>query len=329
MINNNNHDAGTNLPGSYLGNYRLIRLLGHGGFAAVFLGEHCYLRRPAAIKVLRTVLAEQEQEHFLEEARLLANLSHPHIVHVLEFAIAPRRTSLQNSVLIENIPFLVMDYIPGGSLRAVYPAGTRLFLEVAVTYIRQVAEALHYAHQKHIIHRDIKPENLLLNEHQEIMLSDFGLALFAPQASLLSHQDMAGTLPYMAPEQLRGKPVFASDQYSLGIVAYEWLCGQAPFLGGDAQVIMQHISSPPPRLRSKNPSLPQPVEDVILKALAKDPVQRYPTIQVFAQALEQASRMQQPYAIFDTIPLTEASLQPPNVFPLFLLLLSESYDCHS
>jgi serine/threonine protein kinase/energy-coupling factor transporter ATP-binding protein EcfA2 len=317
LINSNNHDSRMNLSGSYLGNYRLIRLLGHGGFAAVFLGEHRYLQRPAAIKVLRTVLADEEKEHFLAEARLLANLSHPHIVRVLEFAIAPRRTFLQNRVVIENIPFLVMDYMPGGSLRTVYPIGTRLFLETVTSNIKQAAEALYYAHTQRIIHRDIKPENLLLNERQEVMLSDFGLALFAPQPGSLSRQDTAGTLPYTAPEQLRGKPVFASDQYSLGIVAYEWLCGHPPFRGEDAEIIMQHISSPPPSLRSMNSSLSPAVEEVILRALAKDPAQRYDTIRTFAASLEHAAHMPKLYPGIDTLPTPKTHPQLPNVFPFF------------
>ncbi len=150
MINHNDYDIKDDFSGHYLGNYRLIRLLGQGGFASVYLAEHQYLERPAAIKVLRTVLAEQEKDHFLAEAKLLANLSHPHIVRVLEFAIAPKRTYIQNSVVIENIPFLVLDYIAGGNLRTIYPAGTRLFLDTVITYVKQTAEALHYAHKQHV-----------------------------------------------------------------------------------------------------------------------------------------------------------------------------------
>lgn len=311
MINNDGYDTGMNWPSSYLGNYRLIRLLGHGGFASVYLGEHQYLKRLAAIKVLRAVLEDQEKARFIEEAKLLANLSHPHIVRVLEFAVATRRTVIQNSVEIENIPFLVMDYVASGSLRTIYPAGTSLSLDTIVIYIKQVAGALQYAHDQHVIHRDIKPENLLLNERQEVMLSDFGLALFAPRLSFLSQQGMAGTLPYAAPEQLRGKPVFASDQYSLAIVVYEWLCGQLPFHGEDVEVMMDHFSSPPPPLRSKNTSISQAVEDVIMKALAKDPSQRYDTVQAFAQALEQAHSKKY-YAFVKPFPIIE--MPPPERF---------------
>src|ERR1700738_4172634 len=152
LISNINSDTGINWPSSYLGNYRLIRLLGRGGFASVYLGEHQYLKRLAAIKVLRTVLDDPEKTHFLKEATLLASLSHPHIVRVLEFDVAKRRTITQNSVIIENIPFLVMDYIASGSLRATYAAGMRLPLETVTVYIKQVADALQYAHDLHVIH---------------------------------------------------------------------------------------------------------------------------------------------------------------------------------
>jgi serine/threonine protein kinase len=263
----------------YLGNYRLLRLLGRGGQALVYLGEHRYLKRFAAIKVLRTLLDEQKEQQFSTEARLLANLSHPHIVRVLEFGIE------------QGTPFLVMDYAPQGSLLTLFPRGSRLTLTQVVDYTTQIASALHYAHQRHIIHRDIKPENLLLNEQQQIMISDFGLALLAPPSDeLISTQGMEGTLPYMAPEQLRGKPGYASDQYALGVVAYEWLCGRRPFTGSLPEVIYQHCSVPPPGLSEKNPAVSEAIEAVILKALSKDPAQRYPDIQAFAQALAEASR---------------------------------------
>ncbi|HEX9131769.1 MAG TPA: protein kinase, partial [Ktedonobacteraceae bacterium] len=111
--------------------------------------------------------------------------------------------------------------------------------------------ALQYAHNLNVIHRDIKPENILLGSSQNVMLSDFGIALFSPSPELLSTQDMAGTLPYMAPEQLRGKPGFASDQYSLGVVVYEWLCGVRPFEGSYWQIATQHVSASPPSMREK------------------------------------------------------------------------------
>ncbi len=316
MINNNNTAPLTDVPGTYLGNYLLLRLLGYGGFASVYLGEHRYLKSLAAIKVLTTMLTEQEKEPFLEEARLLARLSHPHIVRVLEFDIAQRRIFIQNATVIEHIPFLVMEYIPGGNLRTLYPMGTRLFLHTIIPYIKQTAAALSYAHAQGIIHRDVKPENLLLAE-QQIMLSDFGLALFTPQPDLMSRKSMAGTVPYSAPEQLKGKPTFASDQYSLAIIAYEWLCGHPPFMGTDAEIMMQHISSPPPPLQDANVSIHPQVQAVILKALAKNPAQRFATVLEFALTLEEASQQQHTHTIN---PLPTTAHPSPNAVPTFYYL---------
>jgi serine/threonine protein kinase len=316
LININNLDAMANFSNDRLGNYRLIRLLGHGGFASVYLGEHLYLKRPAAIKVLRTVLKDKEQARFLEEAKLLANLSHSHIVRVLEFTVAKKHTVIQNRIVKENIPFLVMDYAPGGNLRKSYPEGSMLPPKQITNYINQIANALQYAHDQNIIHRDIKPENFLLNEQQEVMLSDFGLALFAPFPEQLSQQGMAGTVAYSAPEQMRGKPLFASDQYALAIVAYEWLCGQRPFQGIEAEIIMQHFSSPPPRLRDKNPFITRATEEVILRALAKDPQRRYPRIQDFAQALADACQISAPHPVVKPAPFVADSSVRANLSPL-------------
>lgn len=261
---------------SYLGNYRLVRVLGQGGQAQVYLGEHRYLQRHAAIKVMRASLDKKKEQQFLSEAQLLASLSHPHIVRVLEFGIE------------QGTPFLVMEYAPKGSLLTQFPRGSCLFLDTALEYVGQIANALQYAHDHHIIHRDIKPENLLLDAQNHVMLSDFGLALLAPFPHMMSTQDFSGTLPYMAPEQLRGKPCYASDQYALAILVYEWLCGHHPFRGSPPELIYQHCSVPPPRLRAKNTAVSDAVEAVVLKALAKDPDERYPTVYAFAQALAQA-----------------------------------------
>ncbi len=268
--------------GQQIGNYRLLRLLGRGAFAEVYLGEHVYLKRLAALKLLQTSLEDEDVERFLVEAQTLARLNHPNIVRVHEFAVE------------QGMPILVMDYAPRRSLRQHHPPGSCLSLETTVSYIKQVATALQYAHNQNVIHRDIKPENILLGANQEVLLSDFGIALFSPTPEQLSTQEMTGTLPYMAPEQIRGKPGFASDQYSLAIVAYEWLCGVRPFEGSQWAIAHQHVFTPPPRLREKDPSLPQAVEDVVLKALAKGPQDRYVSVQMFAQALERASQVSSP-----------------------------------
>lgn len=261
--------------GQRLGNYRLHRLLGRGSFADVYLGEHLYLHTSAAIKVLQRTLDEEEEQLFLAEAQTIARLTHPNIIRVREFAIE------------RSIPYLVMDHAPGGTLRRRYPKGTCLSLEQTVTTTKQIAAALQYAHNQGFIHRDVKPENVLQGAEQ-VMLSDFGISITAPPSRTTTPQSWAGTLPYMAPEQFQDQAVFASDQYALAIMAYEWLCGERPFEGSGTTLAYQHTHVPPPRLREKDPSLPEAVEAVILKALSKHPEQRYVSILTFARALERA-----------------------------------------
>src|SRR5205085_9484365 len=147
--------------GLQLGNYKLIRLLGQGGFADVYLGEHIYLKTPAAIKVLQTRLAREDLQGFLNEARAIANLVHPSIVRVLEFGVE------------SNTPFLVMDYASNGTLRQRHPKGSRVAPAHIASYIKQVSAALQYAHDQRVVHRDIKPENMLLGRSNDVLLSDF------------------------------------------------------------------------------------------------------------------------------------------------------------
>jgi WD40 repeat protein/serine/threonine protein kinase len=267
--------------GQQLGNYRLVRLLGHGGFAEVYLGEHRYLKSYAALKVLRTALKGKDIDKFISEAQTLVRLRHPNIVRVLEFAVD------------RGTPVLVMDYAPGGTLRKQHPRGSFLSLTTTVTYVKQVAAALQYAHNNNLIHRDVKPENMLLGPDQQVLLSDFGIAVLSSSPELLTVQGtrMTGTIPYTAPEQLQGKPTFASDQYSLAIVVYEWLCGRRPFEGSHWEIIDQHLSTPPPPLRERFPELPAEVEAVVLRALAKEPQQRFASVQAFARALERAAQV--------------------------------------
>src|SRR3984893_2491090 len=151
--------------GHQLGNYQLLRLLGSGAFAEVYLAEHRYLEVPAAIKVLYVRMEPTTQEQFLREARTIAHLQHPHIVRVLDFGFQ------------DETPYLVMEYTPNGTLRERHPKGTRLSLEQIISYVKQLAPALDYAHQQRVIHRDIKPENILLNTNDEVVLSDFGIAV--------------------------------------------------------------------------------------------------------------------------------------------------------
>src|SRR5579884_405480 len=281
--------------GQQLGNYTLIRLLGRGGQAEVYLGELRYLKSYAALKVLHASLDDKQREQFLAEAQTLARLVHPAIVRVLDFIVE------------HETPVLIMDYSPAGTMRQRYPPGSCLPLATVVSAVSQVTSALHYAHSRHVIHRDVKPENLLLGPHEEVLLSDFGLSVFAPSPELLSTQAMAGTLPYMAPEQLQGHPCFASDQYSLAIVAYEWLCGRRPFTGSQWQLIQQQLYAVPPPLQEFNAAVPATVEAVILRALHKDPRERYEHVQAFAQALSRASQ-EVPYVKEDAVGIAPLSV---------------------
>src|SRR5216683_980461 len=147
--------------GQKLGNYRLIRSIGRGGFAEVYLGEHIYLKTPAAIKVLETRLIQDGLENFLKEASTIASLEHPNIVRVLEFGIE------------DTIPFLVMDYAPHGTLRQLHPRGSKLLTATIVSYVTQVANALQYAHDARVIHLEVKPKTLLLGRNYTMVLSDF------------------------------------------------------------------------------------------------------------------------------------------------------------
>lgn len=266
-----------------LGNYRLTRLLGQGGFANVYLAEHVYLKTSAAIKILQVRLTREALDTFLAEARTIARLSHPHIVRVLEFGIE------------RDTPFLVMSYAPYGSLRQRHPVGSVLASSQILSYVRQVASALQYAHDRMVIHRDVKPENMLLDEAFSVVLSDFGLATTVQEqnhslSGLPVHHTgtLAGTTTYMAPEQFDGLPSPASDQYALAVIVYEWLCGTPPFQGSPMGVAVQHMQTPPPSLREKAPSLAPAIEQVVFRALNKDPRQRFPGVWDFARALEEA-----------------------------------------
>ncbi len=264
--------------GQQLGNYQLVRLLGRGNWASVYLGVHRHLHTQAAIKVLHGSLSGTALEDFLTEARTIAHLEHPHIVRVLDFGVE------------EETPFLVMYYATGGTLRTRHPKGVRLPLATVVSYIKQAADALQYAHEQQLIHRDIKPENLLVGRSDEVLLSDFGLAVFGGSSRYEESRDAAGTIAYMAPEQIHAHPRPASDQYALGVVAYEWLAGERPFSGSYMEVAVKQTLAAPPSLSEKVPALLPALEHVVLRALAKEPKERYPTVEAFALALEEACR---------------------------------------
>jgi serine/threonine protein kinase/ABC-type branched-subunit amino acid transport system substrate-binding protein len=295
-----------NRVGERFGDYRLLKRLGGGGFGEVYLGEHIHNHRSAAIKVLNVRLtSEADLKAFLDEARII-RFNHNHIVHLLDFNVA------------HGIPYIVMDYAPGGTIRDLHPRNTRVPLLDVVSYVLAIAAALQYAHYEHnTLHRDVKPANMLIDKNNNILLSDFGIAIVldntpSPHTPLVP----LGSPSYMAPEQIQGRPNKASDQYALAICAYEWLTGNCPFFkGSNSEIQEQHISAQPPSLCSQVPGLSVEVEQVVLKALAKNPKDRYKTVQDFATALEQAVDPHQPIINPAPQPASAVHPQPAPVLP--------------
>ena len=273
-----------------LGNYRLKHLLGRGAFADVYLGEHLYLSTPVAVKVLHSGLDSTRLADFLTEARHVSHLVHPHIIRVFDFGLE------------SEVPFLVMDYAPNGNLRQKHSSGLTVPLLTTVTYVMALASALQYAHDQHLLHRDLKPENALLGPRHEVLLCDFGLALLTSDQEPLQVKERFGSLSYMAPELIRGQPVPASDQYSLAVMVYEWLCGHLPFEGLSVHMSNQHLYIDPPSLCDEHPDIPRAVEQVVLKGLSKEPAQRFVDVLSFARALEEASQAVLSPHVFATLP---------------------------
>src|SRR6266480_6564967 len=250
----------SSLSGQQLGHYTLIRQLGQGGYASIYLGMHQYLNSHVALKLLNRFLASEEDvKRFQMEARILAYLGHRHIVRVLDFGVE------------RSTPFLAMEYAPGGNLQQYFPQGRALPISAILPVVLQVASALQYVHNHGLIHCDVKPENMLLGPLNELWLSDFGIAITTTAVSNkeFNTHELKGSVNYMAPEHINGNPMPASDQYALAAMVYQWLCGRFLFQGTDMQVCLQHLSTPPIPLRDHVPSTPRAVEHVVLKALAK------------------------------------------------------------
>ncbi|WP_069804139.1 protein kinase domain-containing protein [Thermogemmatispora onikobensis] len=265
--------------GSRIGNYRLLRRLGRGGFSTVYLARHLILqsRPPVALKRLLTPLdSPRARSLFIDEARLLEQLRHPHILPLIDAGIDD-----------EGFPYLVTLYAAGGSLRARLQRanGRPLPLEEALAIVAQVGSALHYAHERGVIHRDLKPENVLFTDHGEALLADFGIAFLLGSRSL-EQASVSGTPAYMAPEQFRGQVSRQSDQYALACLTYELTTGHRVFEDHDALVLMyRHTQEEPRPPRAYNPHLPAPIEAAILRGLAKERSERYPDVLSFVRAL--------------------------------------------
>ena len=264
------------------GEYELRDILGRGGMATVYRAWSRSLETDVAVKVLAPRLARDPsfRARFHDEARSLAQLHHPNLVEVHHYGEE------------DDLVYIVMRLVPAGTLKdRMQVIGGPLDLPSTGRVIGQVAEALQLAHERGLVHLDIKPANVLLGRTDWPLLADFGITrAIETEATAQGRQRLAGTPLYMSPEQCRGGPIDGrSDQYSLAVTTFELLTGQWPFQGETTDALMQHhIADLPPHPRTLNPGIPGPVEDVLLRGLAKTPDERYPSIRQFAAALNAA-----------------------------------------
>ena len=247
--------------------YRIIDTLGEGGMANVYLAEDIILQRKVAVKILRLDLQKEPQTlaRFQREALATSELSHPNIVMVLDVGTD------------HGLPYMVMEYVDGPDLKEYIRANSPLNLGNIIKIMDQILSAMSLAHKHNVIHRDLKPQNILMDKHGNIKIADFGIAVALNQNSVTQTNSAIGSVHYMSPEQTRGGLVTKqSDIYSLGIILYELITGNVPFNGDSAvSIALKHAQEPIPSIRKQDPNIPQPLENVVSKATAKDPRDRY------------------------------------------------------
>lgn len=298
------------LTGQHLGPYQILAPLTKGGMAGVYRGYQPSVEREVALKVLgREHDADPTfRARFQREAKLVAGLQHPHILPVFDFGQTE-----------SGLAYLVMPYIRSGSLaQALLSRPGPLPLARVRQIVAQVGSALDYAHTAGLIHRDIKPSNILLDERGNALVTDFGLARMVEGSGLTTTGTLMGTPAYMSPEQGSGQPLDPrSDIYSLGVVLYELATGRPPFQADTpVAVIHKHLAEPLPSPRDLNPALPEAVERVIVKALAKTPEARYRTAAELVQALEATLPLDLTVAIGSAPPAPAVSIAAPATIPM-------------
>ncbi len=272
-------------PGSSLGPYRIERQIGRGGMSTVYAATHVPLDRVVALKVLLPSLTGDPAfvERFLSEARAAARLDYPHIVPIYD------------SGEIDGVNYIAMKLLNGRDLRSVLvqrraEAQPGLPLPRAISIASQAAGALEYAHQHRVVHRDVKPANIYVDANDRATLVDFGIARALDRASTTLTGTVLGTPAYMSPEQVRGQPADSrSDIYALGVVLYEMLAGSPPFRGDARSVMRAQIESAPPPLSTIRAGVPPGVDEIVQRALAKEPAQRYQSAGALARALASAA----------------------------------------
>lgn len=306
------------LIGKQLNNFRIERLLGRGGMAQVYFGTDIGLNRPVAIKVIDERWREDEQftARFISEAQTIATWRHDNIIQVYYAGHE------------DDLYYFVMEYIDGEDLTDYmylrHHQGKLIHYDNVISILRATASGLDYAHSKGVIHRDVKPSNIMMGSDNRVVLMDFGLALDVQKGTI---GESFGTPHYIAPEQAQdaSTAVAQSDQYALGVIAYEMLTGQVPFDNPSAMnVAIMHMTDVPPKPSTINPNLTSDVEQVLLKVLSKQASQRFPSCQAFVETLEHAIAGR-PTLIEDVSPaqIDKILINPPTINPVETLVDSQ------
>src|ERR687884_765741 len=263
------------------GRYRIVRKLGAGGMADVYLAEDQELGRRVAIKILNDRHAADDSfiERFRREAKNAAGLSHPNIVSIYDRGEA------------EGTYYIAMEFLDGRSLKELIVSRGPTPIRIAIEYTRQILAAIGYAHRHGIVHRDIKPHNVVVDPEGRLKVTDFGIAR-SGASQMTEVGSIIGTAQYLSPEQARGAPVDqTSDLYSVGVVLYEMLTGKVPFTGDSpVEIAMKHLSAVPKPPSALRPEVPHDLDMIVLRALAKDPEERYQTAEEMDADLARVSR---------------------------------------
>lgn len=249
--------------------YEIVKSIGEGGMANVYLAKDIILERDVAVKVLRGDLSADDKfiRRFEREAQSVSNLSHKNIVEVYDVGVEDEQH------------YIVMEYIEGKTLKQLLKKRETLTLTEVIDIMTQLTDGIAHAHESYIIHRDIKPQNIMIEDNGLIKITDFGIAMALNATQLTQTNSVMGSVHYLPPEQASGKgATIKSDIYSLGILMYELLTGNVPFKGDNAvEIALKHMKDKIPSIRKQNPAIPQSVENILLKATAKNPRNRYDT----------------------------------------------------
>jgi serine/threonine-protein kinase len=276
-------EGGIIRPGTTIGPYQVQEVLGRGGMGIVYLGYHAALDRLVAVKVMNSLVWDAASAaRFQREARTIARLRHPNIVSVFDFGER------------DGVPWMVVEYMPGGNLGEALVAGEAFSWSETVMLLRGVAAALDYAHGAGVVHRDVKPSNVLISKDGAPVIADFGLSKLMQEASLTASGIVSGTPTFMAPEQATGAPAGPpADQYALAVMAYRLLTGLYPFSGSSpVELLYQHVHETPRAPSTLDGRVAPAVDAALSRALAKQPAERWPSCTAFVEALAAALGVQ-------------------------------------